>query len=166
MNSIIRALKPWIVVLVMIMVGWLVRMNSKSPTESQLLAEIPVDLVNTISAQKGGRTLLFERKGDAWMQTQPYSQPADPAAIHALLVAMAEARVIQASPLEKIPSRAGWNGNMLVQVIPRAWRGSRIWTPNLQVQAQSNYIGFWWRVIQFNFAAPNCSIDPARQATE
>ena len=109
MNSIIRALKPWIVVIVMIMVGWLVRMNSKSPTESQLLAEIPVDLVNTISAQKGGRTLLFERKGDAWMQTQPYSQPADPAAIHALLVAMAEARVIQASPLEKIPSRAGLN---------------------------------------------------------
>ncbi len=54
MNSIIRALKPWIVVLVMIMVGWLVRMNSKSPTESQLLAEIPVDLVNTISAQKDG----------------------------------------------------------------------------------------------------------------
>ena len=32
MNSIIRALKPWIVVIVMIMVGWLVRMNSKIAT--------------------------------------------------------------------------------------------------------------------------------------
>lgn len=109
MKSIARAFKPWLVVVVMIMVGWLVRINGNSASESQLLAEIPVDLVNTIEAQKEGRTLRFERKGDAWMQTQPYEQPADPAAIHALLVAMAQARVIQASPIEKLPMRAGLN---------------------------------------------------------
>ncbi|MCE9620404.1 MAG: DUF4340 domain-containing protein [Planctomycetes bacterium] len=107
MSTIPRVLKPWLAALALVALGWLLRSGAGTANEPQLLAEIPVDLVSKIEARKAGRTLVFERIGDAWMQTSPVAQPADPAAIRRALVAMAEARVIQATDLLKMPARAG-----------------------------------------------------------
>ncbi len=107
MKFIPQFLKPWLVALLAIMLGWLLRLSGDNTSQSKLLFEIPVDQVATIELQKQGRTLLFERIGDTWQQTRPYVQSANPVAINNLLVALAEARVLQASPLSELPTRAG-----------------------------------------------------------
>ena len=111
MKFIPAFLKPWLVALLAVMVGWLVRLNVDNASPAQLLFDIPVDQVSTIQLEKAGRTLVFERVGDAWQQTTPYVQTANPVAIRHLLVAMAEARLLQTSPLSQLPTRAGLNDN-------------------------------------------------------
>ena len=111
MKFIPTFLKPWLVALLAVIVGWLVRLNVDNASPAQLLFDIPVDQVSTIQLEKAGRTLVFERVGDAWQQTTPYVQTANPVAIRHLLVAMAEARLLQTSPLSQLPTRAGLNDN-------------------------------------------------------
>ncbi len=107
MKSIPSFLKPWLVAFLAIMLGWFLRSNVDNASPAQLLFDIPLDQVSTIQLEKAGRTLVFERVGDAWQQTQPYVQSANPVAIRQMLVAMAEARVLQTSQLSQLPARAG-----------------------------------------------------------
>ena len=107
MKSIPSFLKPWLVAFLAIMLGWFLRSNVDNTSPAQLLFDIPVDQVSAIQLEKAGRTLVFERVGDAWQQTLPYVQSANPVAIRQMLVAMAEVRVLQASQLSQLPARAG-----------------------------------------------------------
>ena len=107
MRFIPQFLKPWLVALLAIMLGWLLRASSSNTSQAQLVFDIPVDLVSHIELQKAGRTLVFDRIGDAWQQTQPYVQSANPVAIRNMVVAMAEARLLQVSPLSQLPARSG-----------------------------------------------------------
>ena len=56
MKFIPTFLKPWLVALLAVMVGWLVRLNVDNASPAQLLFDIPVDQVSTIQLEKAGRT--------------------------------------------------------------------------------------------------------------
>ena len=66
----------------------------------------PMQSVGRIEVRGRGASLVYRREGDAWVQVEPFRQPADTAAVRQLLAAAGDAVPLYRQPLAAAPSTA------------------------------------------------------------
>jgi hypothetical protein len=66
----------------------------------------PLQSVTRIEVTGRGAPLVYVREGDAWMQVQPFRQPADVMAVRQLMAAAADAVPVYRQPLASVPAAA------------------------------------------------------------
>lgn len=105
MRQVIRWSLPPCLIAVALLLGWWWRADGALALQ-QPLARIPVQRVNSLRVQGPDGAATFVRSGDAWKQSAPFEQPADPAAIRALLAAAADASPVYRVMLADAPTQA------------------------------------------------------------
>lgn len=136
-----------------------VTLGRAAPTEQEharalLLqsSELPLDQVNKISFERAGSpALVFERTGARWVQTAPYTHPADPIALRQVLEAAAELEQTRTVEFERLDAatraslglqpphavlRMAWPGGERVLEFGKRTVAGRAWT-HVQGRAQA-----------------------------
>jgi len=97
---------PAIALLASVALGWWWRRDGWQGPPRPLWRQ-PVASVTGIEVTGRGTTWCYARQGDVWVQTEPFRQPADIAAIRRLLAAAADATPVYRQALAQTPHGAG-----------------------------------------------------------
>lgn len=93
------------VLAVSLALGWWWRSDGWQGPPRPLWRE-PFSAVSRIEITHQGATWIYAREGDAWVQLEPFRQPADVAAVRQLLAAAADTVPVYRQPLSAVPEVA------------------------------------------------------------
>ena len=97
---------PAIVLVASLAMGWWWRLDGWQGPPRPLWRQSAAS-VTGIEIRGRGSIWSYAREGDAWVQTEPFRQPADVAAVRRLLAAAADATPVYRQALAQVPQAAG-----------------------------------------------------------